>query len=57
MGISATIDSDSSLRSRPMDRVLDPLESMNLKYQSLNKKLPIHLYSSKLNPANSYTLK
>ena len=57
MGISATIDGDSSLRSRPMDRVLDPLESMNLKYQSLNKKLPIHLYSSKLNPANSYTLK
>ena len=57
MGISATIDGDSSLRSRPMDRVLDPLESMNLKYKSLNKKLPIHLYSSKLNPTNSYTLK
>ena len=38
MGISATIDGDSSLRSRPMDRVLDPLESMNLQYKSLNKK-------------------
>ena len=57
MGISATIDGDSSLRSRPMDRVLDPLESMNLKYKSLNKKLPLHLHSSKLNPTNSYTLK
>jgi len=57
MGISATIDGDSSLRSRPMDRVLDPLESMNLKYKSLNKKLPVHLHSSKLNPTNSYTLK
>ena len=40
-----------------MDRVLDPLESMNLKYKSLNKKLPVHLHSSKLNPTNSYTLK
>lgn len=57
MGISATIDGDSSLRSRPMDRVLDPLESMNLKYKSLNKKLPLHLHSSKLNPISSYTLK
>ena len=46
MGISARIDGDKSLRSRPMDRLLKPLELMNLKYHSKGKKLPLDIYSS-----------
>ena len=45
-GISATIDGDKSLRKRPMDRVLKPLELMNLQYTSNNKKLPVTIYNS-----------
>jgi len=45
-GISAVIDGDKSLRKRPMDRVLKPLELMNLQYTSNNKKLPVTIYNS-----------
>ena len=51
-GYSAIIDGDDSLRSRPMDRVLDPLALMNLKYESKNKKLPIKIHSSIVAPVN-----
>ena len=45
-GISAKIDGDKSLRTRPMDRVLKPLKLMNLNFESSNYKLPITIYKS-----------
>ncbi len=48
-GINATFIGDESLSSRPMNRILDPLSQMGLKYKSNNGKLPITIYRSELN--------
>lgn len=47
-GINATFIGDNSLSARPMDRILDPLKSMGLKYDSNNKYLPITIEKSAL---------
>ena len=39
-GVSASFDGDSSLRSRPMDRILEPLAKMGANAQSENGRLP-----------------
>ena len=41
----STIEGDKSLSGRPMNRVLDPLETMGVNIQSNNGKLPIHIRS------------
>ena len=39
----STIEGDKSLSGRPMNRVLDPLETMGANIRSNNGKLPIHI--------------
>ena len=41
----STIEGDMSLSGRPMNRVLDPLETMGANIRSNNGKLPIHIRS------------
>ena len=48
-GVNATFHGDHSLSSRPMDRILDPLSQMGLKFESNDGKLPITIYESELN--------
>tara|TARA_B100000929_G_scaffold124738_2_gene98790 strand:+ start:1026 stop:2273 length:1248 start_codon:yes stop_codon:yes gene_type:complete len=48
-GVNATFHGDDSLSSRPMDRILDPLSQMGLKFESNEGKLPITIYESELN--------
>ena len=48
-GVNATFHGDDSLSSRPMDRILDPLSQMGLKFKSNDGKLPITIYESELN--------
>jgi 3-phosphoshikimate 1-carboxyvinyltransferase len=40
-GIQCTLDGDSSLRKRPMDRIINPLATMGAEIQSENKLLPL----------------
>ena len=51
-GINANFTGDKSLKNRPMDRILNPLSNMNLKFESDNMKLPIKIFKSKLNNIN-----
>ena len=39
--ILATLVGDSSLSSRPMDRVINPLKKMGISFDSINNKLPL----------------
>ena len=39
--IIATLVGDSSLSSRPMDRVINPLKKMGISFNSINNKLPL----------------
>lgn len=48
-GVNATFHGDDSLSSRPMDRILDPLSQMGLKFESNDGRLPITIYESELN--------
>ncbi len=51
-GISARLDGDASLRSRPMKRVLDPLERMGARVQwhGQSDRLPLTLSGAALRP-------
>ncbi len=42
-GFRCTLDGDDSLRSRPMERVIDPLEKMGAVITSENGKLPLKI--------------
>ena len=48
-GINATFVGDKSLSARPMNRILEPLSQMGLKYESHDGKLPITIQKSDLN--------
>ena len=48
-GINATFIGDESLSARPMNRILDPLSQMGLKYENNDGKLPVTIYQSNLN--------
>tara|TARA_A100000164_G_scaffold263192_1_gene235084 strand:+ start:1432 stop:2682 length:1251 start_codon:yes stop_codon:yes gene_type:complete len=50
--INATIFGDKSLSSRPMNRIIKPLEHMGAKLVSKKSFLPIEILSSKLNGIN-----
>ena len=52
--LDVTYDGDASLRSRPMNRVLDPLREMGASCDSNEGKLPLTLSGGKLN-AIEYT--
>ena len=53
--ISASLIGDSSLSSRPMNRVINPLQKMGADITSLDGRLPIHISPTNLN-AIAYTL-
>ena len=42
-GVMASFDGDASLRSRPMDRILDPLGEMGIQGEAEGGKLPVSL--------------
>ncbi len=46
--VSATLDGDASLRSRPMDRVIDPLKSMGAKIESRQGRAPLSVTGTSL---------
>jgi len=48
-GIAATLVGDDSLRSRPMNRILDPLSQMGLESESSDGMLPVTIHKSELN--------
>ena len=43
-----TLEGDNSLSSRPMMRIINPLEKMNAKIESNDGKMPITIYGKKL---------
>tara|TARA_Y100000590_G_scaffold460451_2_gene619769 strand:+ start:620 stop:1864 length:1245 start_codon:yes stop_codon:yes gene_type:complete len=47
-GINATVVGDNSLTSRPMERVMTPLEKMGLKTERNNETLPVKIKKSQL---------
>ncbi len=49
------LSGDISLSSRPMGRIMDPLNLMGAKIESTDNKLPIRIYGQKLKPI-SYTV-
>ena len=49
------LSGDISLSSRPMGRIMDPLNLMGAKIDSTDNKLPIRIYGQKLKPI-SYTV-
>ncbi len=49
-GVAAAFDGDQSLRSRPMGRIIAPLEQMGAKITSRDSKLPLSLAPSPLAP-------
>ena len=51
----SNLTGDISLSSRPMGRIIDPLNLMGAKIDSVDKKLPICIYGQKLVPIN-YTV-
>ncbi len=51
----SNISGDSSLSSRPMGRIMDPLNLMGAKIESNDKKLPICIRGQELKPIN-YTV-
>ena len=51
----SNLSGDISLSSRPMGRIMDPLNLMGAKIDSKDKKLPICIYGKKLKPIN-YTV-
>ena len=51
----SNLSGDISLSSRPMGRIIDPLNLMGAKIDSKDKKLPICIYGQKLKPIN-YTV-
>ncbi|MDC0192377.1 3-phosphoshikimate 1-carboxyvinyltransferase [Alphaproteobacteria bacterium] len=46
----SNLTGDISLSSRPMGRIMDPLNLMGAKIDSVDKKLPIRIYGQKLIP-------
>ena len=52
----SVIQGDSSLSSRPMKRLIDPLSLMGCRIESTNGKLPLHIYPSDSLKAINYTL-
>ena len=52
---TSNLSGDISLSSRPMGRIVDPLNLMGAKIDSKDKKLPIRIYGQKLKPIN-YTV-
>ena len=56
LGIGATFCGDLSLSSRPMSRVIDPLQDMGAEIDSEEGMLPIHLHPSKLSDGFLYEL-
>ncbi len=51
-GISAEFTGDESLSSRPMGRVIKPLEKFGAKFELINDRLPVKLSASLLKGAN-----
>ena len=51
----SNLTGDISLSSRPMGRIMDPLNLMGARIDSVDKKLPIRIYGQKLIPIN-YTV-
>ena len=51
----SNLSGDISLSSRPMGRIIDPLNLMGAQIDSKDKKLPICIYGKKLKPIN-YTV-
>ncbi len=51
----SNLTGDISLSSRPMGRIMDPLNLMGAKIDSVDNKLPIRIFGQKLNPI-SYTV-
>ena len=51
----SNLSGDSSLSTRPMGRIMDPLNLMGAKIESTDKKLPIRIYGQKLRAIN-YTV-
>jgi 3-phosphoshikimate 1-carboxyvinyltransferase len=54
--IAATFDGDGSLRSRPMSRVLDPLQLMGVEAVSENGRLPATIFAGEVLKAVDFTL-
>ncbi len=52
---TSNLSGDISLSSRPMGRIIDPLNLVGAKIDSKDKKLPICIYGQKLKPIN-YTV-
>ena len=51
----SNLSGDVSLSSRPMGRIMDPLNLMGAKIDSKDKKLPVNIYGQKLKPI-TYTI-
>ena len=45
---NSTIEGDNSLSSRPMKRIMDPLEVMGAKFNNISGKLPLNIIGRKL---------
>ena len=50
--LSASFDGDKSLKSRPMNRIINPLENMGVSIISNNGKLPIHIKTKDIKAIN-----
>jgi 3-phosphoshikimate 1-carboxyvinyltransferase len=46
--LSARFDGDSSLRKRPMNRVIAPLTQMGARFDTQNQRLPLNLHGAQL---------
>ena len=49
---NSTIEGDKSLSSRPMKRIINPLELMNAKFNNTNGMLPLNILGNKLKSTN-----
>ena len=49
---NSTLTGDESLSKRPMGRIINPLEKMGAKFESLENKLPLKIIGQKLNNIN-----
>ena len=49
---NSSISGDESLSSRPMGRIINPLNLMGAKFESNDKKMPIKIFGGNLKPIN-----
>lgn len=54
--VGASFDGDASLRSRPMNRILDPLRLMGIEATSENGRLPVTIFAAECLKAVDFTL-